>query len=253
MYLSHRKVQALQSVLTGLSEPKDEDERNMRLEIGPPLLELLEAQYYVSYIWSDENQDFREGQSINFDPDHLKLYERYYQFHDPITSKMQVHREAVRATDVMAQSDLQRTEFFNDFLSLGGLHWGVNLYAWSEHQNTGDIRIWRDKRRSNFSVEELALLSMLRAPFQASLKRLRLRKMAVPRFHRLVGLSCREIEVTEKVVQGLSDKEICRTLNMALPTVRTHLRNIFRKYEVDSRIKLVRMVGPPVNDSGGYP
>ena len=82
---------------------------------------------------------------------------------DPITFVLQSHRRATRVTDVMPQRELMRTEFFTDFLSRDGLHWGMNLHAFEGSRALGDLRIWRRKGRGDFGDHEKALLD-LQAP-----------------------------------------------------------------------------------------
>ena len=38
---------------------------------------------------------------------------------------------------------------------------------------------------------------------------------------------------------GASNKQVCRELNIALPTVKTHVQNILRKANVASRVELI--------------
>ncbi|OLZ10213.1 hypothetical protein BFX06_13755 [Sulfobacillus thermosulfidooxidans] len=53
-----------------------------------------------------------------------------------------------------------------------------------------------------------------------------------------VGLTARETEILERVVQGLTDREIAQDLVISPKTVDRHLRNIFRKLGVSSRTAL---------------
>ncbi|SDR59735.1 LuxR family transcriptional regulator, maltose regulon positive regulatory protein [Paraburkholderia tuberum] len=55
-------------------------------------------------------------------------------------------------------------------------------------------------------------------------------------------LSAREFEVLECVARGLSNKEIGRSLKLAPETVKWHLKNIFEKLDVNSRIDAVQRV-----------
>jgi len=180
------------------------------------------------------------------DPGNLANYERYYQFHDPITRLMQAHRSAVRATDVLSHELLKRTEFFNDFLARDGLHWGTNLYAWDGDQNIGDMRIWRDRKREDFSNDDLEVLDLIRPAFIAALRRSRHAQIATAlpqKGSALDILSEREIDVARLISCGLSDKEIARRLALSTTTVRTHISHAFRKHGVDSRIQLLRALG----------
>ena len=55
-------------------------------------------------------------------------------------------------------------------------------------------------------------------------------------------LSVRELEIVNCVARGLSNKEIGRTLKLAPETVKWHLKNIFEKLNVSSRIEAVQSV-----------
>jgi LuxR family maltose regulon positive regulatory protein len=52
-------------------------------------------------------------------------------------------------------------------------------------------------------------------------------------------LSPRELEVLELIAQGLSNREICERLFLALSTVKGHNRNIYGKLQVQSRTQAV--------------
>jgi LuxR family maltose regulon positive regulatory protein len=53
-------------------------------------------------------------------------------------------------------------------------------------------------------------------------------------------LSVREREVLDHVARGLSNKEIGRALKLAPETVKWHLKNIFEKLNVSSRIEAMQ-------------
>lgn len=154
---------------------------------------------------------------------------------------MQRYRVAVRATDVLPHEDLRKTEFFNDFLMKDGLYWGVNLYAWHQGNNLGDMRIWRDRRRENFSADEMRLLDMLQPAFVTALARAQRPGHDAPETMNLFAqrLTTREQDTARLVMLGLPDKEIARQLEISTTTVRTHLENAFRKVGVNSRAALV--------------
>lgn len=56
------------------------------------------------------------------------------------------------------------------------------------------------------------------------------------------GLTRREASVMNLVVDGLSNKEIARNLDVCEATVKAHVRQIFRKFGVSRRSQLVRQV-----------
>jgi DNA-binding CsgD family transcriptional regulator len=56
------------------------------------------------------------------------------------------------------------------------------------------------------------------------------------------GITSRECEVLEKLLEGKSDREIAEELFISPRTVDTHLRSVFRKCQVHSRLQLTRLV-----------
>lgn len=60
-----------------------------------------------------------------------------------------------------------------------------------------------------------------------------------------IGLSAREREILLLLLQGLSTKEISERLELSIHTVYSHLKTIFFKYGVNSRVELIAKVTPP--------
>lgn len=241
MYLTGKQMRLISKIMQVFTESHNEKE--IREIVGDLVMQLLQAQYYASFVWQDDSASFASAIQINMDPANIQQYENYYQFNDPITPLMKRYEVAVRATDVLKQEELIKTEFYNDFLKKDGLCWGVNLYAWQRGLNLGDMRIWRDSRRNNFSEDDLRMLDMIQPAFTNALARAR--EYAEPRNATpslIISLSPREQETAQLVAQGLSDKEIARHLNIATTTVRTHLENAFRKTGASNRAGLAHKI-----------
>ena len=58
-----------------------------------------------------------------------------------------------------------------------------------------------------------------------------------------LGLSGRQIDVLQLMMQGKSNKAICRALNLAVPTVKNHVTAIFKILKVSNRTEAVIAVG----------
>lgn len=248
MYLSSAKAKLLSEVMVTLAEPHEEAQ--IRRRIGEQMLALLDADHYASYVWNDAAGVFEGRVALNMCPGNLSAYEAYYQYHDPITSLLQQRRGPTLVGEVMPQSQLVRTEFFNDFLYRDGLYWGVNLYAWDGDRNIGDMRIWRGRRRENFDAEALGILELIRPAFTAALKRAREAACAREAPPESAGerLSGREAEVARLAAIGWTDKAIARHLGIGFTTVRTHLSNAFAKLGVANRVQLAaRLAGQPAS------
>ena len=234
MYVSASESRVLARIFGLLSE--DLSERDVREAVGHHLLELLEADHYASFVWQDATGRFEKAVYLNMDPANIAAYDRYYQQHDPITSKLQARREATLVTQVMPQRELMRTEFFNDFLARDGLHWGVNAYSYVGGRNIGDVRIWRGRRRENFDGHTLELLRLIEPAFTGALVRAAGGAAAIAADGSpILKLSVREFEIARMISDDLSDKEIAHRLQVEVSTVRTHIERIFAKLGVRRR------------------
>ncbi|MCW8944493.1 MAG: LuxR C-terminal-related transcriptional regulator [Sedimenticola sp.] len=247
MWLSQQKMQQLSKAIEHLTLSHDCSE--VRQQVGYDLLELLDADYYASFIWDQQRSCFRERVSINMDAANLQNYEHYFQHHDPITHKLQRYQSTVPVRAVMPQKTLVKTEFYNDFLKRDGLHYGINLYAHDHTVNIGDIRIWRAKNRPDFSSDEIALLDLIKPCFINAMRNIKTLKdeTSSPIQSILVDsiatqITARENDVLLGIINGSPDKVIARELGISFSTVRTHINRLFQKLEVSNRTELVRRV-----------
>lgn len=249
MYLSESKSRALSDVLALLAGARETDD--LRQELAKPVAQLVEADYLSSRDWDPVSGRYSICAGYNVCPSHIRAYDAYYQFHDPVTPKLKVRRRPTRVSDVILQGELVHTEFFNDFLRRDGLYWGVNLYAYAGADCVGDLVIFRSQRRPNFDAQSLQILNLIQPAFTAALLRLQKKValataapslpdagLSVRLLTQRAHLSPREAEVALRVSRGDADKEIARDLGIEFSTVRYYLANVFRKLNVDGRIKL---------------
>ena len=242
MYLCARETRLLSKAFGLLAEGLSS--ADVREQLGYCLMELLQADFFASYVWNDSESKFDQGISINMDLAILGTYDTYYQFHDPITFQLQRRRVPTLVTQVMPQRELMRTEFFNDFLSRDGLHWGVNVYSNVNGRNVGDLRIWRRQNRSNFDRHTLELLSLIEPAFSRALRQGSKADISFEYDSEATSmLSARERAVAEWVIAGLTDKEIAMRLAIELSTVRTYVKRIFSKLGLNRRSGLAAALG----------
>ncbi len=236
------------------------DSAEIRAAVGEALLKLLDADFYASYVWDAEDRKFSNGVSINMDLANLKKYDDYYQFHDPITHQLQKRKRATLVNEIISQDELEKTEFYNDFLCHDGLHWGVNLYAYDGRKNIGDIRIWRKKSRNNFDRESVQLLQMIHPHFTNSLRNMQridddskvnsqglsepaiTASIDVQLIARQFNFTRREAEIVRELLRGKKDSNIADELCIAFSTLRTHIKHIYHKASVHNRSSLCHKV-----------
>ncbi len=162
-----RELRQLLSIIEKLG--RSTDSRPLRQSIADDLLQLIQADMLASFVWNDHLHQFEDVAFVNMSASNLDHYQAHFQYCDPITSLLQVRRSATLVNEVMAQAELEKTEFYNDFLRVDGLKWGINLYAYDGSLNIGDLRIWRGTSRPPFGAREVALLDMLKPHFTNSL------------------------------------------------------------------------------------
>lgn len=247
MYLSGREMQCALDIVQALNG--EEEFKARRAKAGRALLELFQADCFGSFHWNEACRRFEDRITINMTEANLVRYDQYYQFHSPISLPMQRMARAVSVNQIMEQRDFERTEYYNDFLKLDGMRFGLNLHVYDGGCPIADWRIWRCRGRENFDRHSLELLDYL-APYLRNATRmallLRARQSApvtvtgIPAIREKGGLSHREAQIAYHALLGKADREIAATLFLSLATVRTHLRHIYRKLGVHNRSSLCR-------------
>lgn len=76
MYLSTSQTRALSEVIRLLAQADDSD--TLRAELALPMLDLLNADTYVSFTWNNEQQRFDRVKALNMSLDNLRAWDDYY-------------------------------------------------------------------------------------------------------------------------------------------------------------------------------
>lgn len=66
MYLRAQRVLHLQRVIELMATPMPGNE--LRRALGEPMLGLLEADFYASYVWDEPTRRFVQGVALNLNP-----------------------------------------------------------------------------------------------------------------------------------------------------------------------------------------
>lgn len=250
MYLSARQCGALDQILQIQASACDPD--HLREALASPMLTLLDADTYVSKVWSSVTSSFGNPVSLNVPDEHVQDWMNHYHLVDPLTKKMMAMREPVLSSQIMPRNQLIKSEFYQDFLRTYNQLWGVNVYFFDGQSCVGDFRIWRYHNRDNFDSNELEILRMISPAIAMTLSRLQRNQPIVEKQSaatpavfdqgHIGNLSRRESEVASAVARGLPDKEIAREMGSSVATVRFHLSNVFTKWNVNNRAAVATRV-----------
>jgi DNA-binding CsgD family transcriptional regulator len=249
MYVSSQNSQILAKTLAVLCTPTNSFQ--LRQNLVNVVAQLLNADYVASFVWKDADASFIEGVSSSHNIAHLRQYESHFQFDDPIAPRLRSLRIPTLVSRVIPQKQLVNSEFFDRFLDVESMYWGMNIFAHNGFKDIGDLRIWRSKGKKDFSHNELAMMQMLYPGIVSALNRateedgLAVEVDTGPasrtfaQVKKMFNLSHREAEVTDLVARGLADKVIAKQLNISFTTVRTYLSGALKKTEQKDRKSLM--------------
>jgi DNA-binding CsgD family transcriptional regulator len=255
MYLSSKEQKKILKLIETLGQSLDSE--TMRQSAGYVMLDLLQSDYLGSFAWDEKKNSFDKGVCINMSQANLLNYKNYYHKYDTITDQLMVRKSATRVNDIISQQALTKTEFYNDFLAVDGLYYGINLHVFNDNENIGDFRVWRKKGRENFDDKSVYMLNMIKPYFCNAMRNIRQHETVLSihpelsicterlDIHKLklkFSLTKREAQITLEIIQGHKDDTIAIKLHIAFSTLRTHIKHIFAKLQITSRSLLIRKV-----------
>ncbi|NBF03085.1 helix-turn-helix transcriptional regulator [Pseudomonas sp. Fl5BN2] len=165
-----------------------------------------------------------------------QAYLQRYRHYDPLQPRhcAAAGRPVLSLHMGMAQQGRHETSVYQGFLERHGILDVVEILACDQQRPIAGLSLLRDSRLGHFSVEELGTLHALQGLLEIA---------ALAPYsrvdERLAGLTPREREIAWLLRDGADNKTIARHLDLGLPTVKTHLINLFRKVGVGNRTELV--------------
>ena len=237
MYLSQKELCAMMDLVSfTLQHNTTLGSRQLLLD---KLMEMFRADYGASCCWNPNEKYYQEGVFSNMSLDNISKYNDYYQFHDPITNKLRQFRRAVAVSEIIPRDQFIQTEFYNDFLQRDGLSFGVNLHIYCGQEHIFDVRLWRSQQQGDFDAKHLNQLDLLLPYLRAMGEREPLKESLSFNL-----FTQRELEVISQIKSGMNDKNMARTMNVSVTTLRSHIRSIYKKADVHSRTELISKLAP---------
>lgn len=165
---------------------------------------------------------------------HRDYLDNYRQF-DPLQPRNYVSSDlaVVPLGLAMARQPIRESHRYRHFLQRYDVVDVVEVFAHRGSRPQAAISLLRTAEQGVFTSEQLTQLAALQALLQLAVANL------PPQDDSLSSLTPKERQIALLLRQGASNKELARELEVGLPTVKTHLINLFRKTGVSNRTELV--------------
>lgn len=166
---------------------------------------------------------------------YLASYQRY----DPLHPARAGIRQAVLPVGEVLPHEQRQQSRYGRFMSYHDMNDVVELFVRRQERIVAGFSLIRSSRLGHFADREITTLKHAHGLLEmAAVAHLPL-QAAVGEAQPSTGLTPREQQVLALLRQGACNKTIARVLNMGLPTVKTHLQHVYRKYGVNNRTELV--------------
>ena len=175
-------------------------------------------------------------QLLGMQPPMHHRYLQHYRDLDPLKPDncQAIGLPVVSLRQGLARHDAARGREYLGFLRQHRVVDVVEIVARVEGRPAVGVSLLRDGSLGAFSPAELERLLPLHGLMQMAAQQL---PVALP--DRLAGLTPREREIALLLQNGACNKTLARQLGLGLPTVKTHLINLFRKVGVRNRTELI--------------
>ena len=199
----------------------------------------------------DNNNFFDNTASINMDKNTTESYLNYFKNLDyakPIFSnaKPMVFRD----TDLLEDNLRIKTEFFNDYLKSMSIYYAASVSIAHNGLLLGVLSLFRERHKGDFSNKDLYILKTLYnhidnrcyKDFKCNEEEERKNIILFANIKKKHHITNRELEIITLVLEGLNNNEISGKLFISNQTMKTHMKNIYRKMGVNNRIQLVNYI-----------
>ncbi len=157
-----------------------------------------------------------------------------------------------RESDFMPDEKRVKTPYYRNFFKPEGVHFCVMLVIIRNREFLGVLALFRSRETGDFSSRDQFILSLLQDHLGFRLEAEKKKEGQVPsllpdrqKLEERYGLTRRESEITELLLQGAGNPSICGRCGIAPTTLKKHISNIYRKTGIRSARELIQMIVPP--------
>ncbi|WP_203362983.1 response regulator transcription factor [Bacillus sp. REN10] len=218
------------------SKQMNTDINSYRTEVLTVLCEILG--FHQSLFWLVDENKLIDPILFNIEEKTLQEYNDYfYQLDYLQPSNLNKKRQVQKLTDVISFSKYIETEYYHSFMKKYSLLDEMGIYLEYQGECVGVIGLLRSKGEQLFVETDRIKLSFLAKQIESSLNIQSVLKLNQQKQSDL--LTERERELVNYLEKGLKNKEIAKKLYVSEHTIKKHLQNLYRKFNVSNRTELL--------------
>lgn len=195
--------------------------------------------FHQSNFWLvDDHTNFVNPVKLNVEQHAMNDYLSGCFQWDYHTPKNMIHKLAKqrvwRIEDVIPIEQYEGEAYYNEFMSMHGFYHQMVTYLIHRGKLLGGLAFVRPKTDSAFTLNDVTCTEIITRYLSECMKKEPLEAET----SQVASLSLKEREVFDLVQKGFSNKEISQKLYVSINTVKKHLQNIYKKYDVTNRTSL---------------
>ena len=158
--------------------------------------------------------------------------------------KMLIYRE----TDIISDEVRVKTDYYKKVYKPNNWHYALQMVLARHKKFLGAVTFYRTIGKEDFRYDDIFILDMLKEHLAYRLEQYyktgekAVRKLTVSEAVTTYGLTRREDTILRGLMSGVDNGELCEKLVITPNTLKKHIRNIYRKMNINNRVQLFKIV-----------